>query len=217
MVEVLGAKVLDLNPKFGKRLRLFPSYSIANFQDDKEKNVIIKSHLKFGNNQRNHLKTIYLVRDGRDSLMSYYFYKKSHDGYSEDWDSFFSRFVDSENPSNFSEKVLFDQMGNWSENVQSYMEKKNVLVMKYEDILNDQELGFKSIFDFVGIPLKQYENPLNSILEKKKEEILKKDNRDKEVRRRGSTRNWEEFFSKEQLDAFNRIHGEVLKKFNYPV
>ena len=149
--------------------------------------------------------------------MSYYFYKCKHNKYSESWDSFFERFCEAKKPQTYNEKILFRHIGNWSQNALSYINKDGVLILKYEEAINDIFEVYEKIFTFLKFDRQAYKEAIDEVIRKKENQVKIKSERDKKVRKRGSIENWRHFYSEKQLETFNKIHKNVLDHFNYPL
>lgn len=98
---------------------------------------ILKSHSAF---DRRFRRVIYLVRDGRDVMVSYYDYETKH-----------RRFNGS-----FQEFLLSSQLpyGSWADHVQSWLnarEATDLLVVRYEDLLQDAQPELARMVRFAGI------------------------------------------------------------------
>lgn len=158
---------------------------------------------------------IYLLRDGRDSLLSYYFYNIKHKGYSESWDVFFNRYYESNKYNSYREKYLLANMGNWSDNVNSYLNLNNTLIVKYENLLANPLEYAEKIFSHINISFDKYKSNLELLFKKSKEEMAQKKQRDENERKRGSFGGWQDFYSDKQNELFISRSGEVLKKFDY--
>ncbi|RMF32480.1 MAG: sulfotransferase domain-containing protein [Chloroflexi bacterium] len=88
---------------------------------------------------------IYMVRNGKDVLVSYYHFYKSHLGYKGTFPEFFERFMRG--------KV---QYGSWFKHVAQWRanpRRLNVLYLRYEDLLRDPEGGMREIADFCGFDI----------------------------------------------------------------
>jgi Sulfotransferase domain len=106
---------------------------------------ILKSHECFDPRYRS---VIYIVRDPRDLAISLYYYSMKRryisDGYRIE--TFVPRFVAGE---------FFDYCGTWSEHVSSWLailgSRKKLLLLRYEDMLDDTERELARIAKFLGI------------------------------------------------------------------
>ncbi len=90
-------------------------------------------------------KYIYLVRDGRDVVVSYFHFYKSHLNFQGDFSTFFDLFLRG--------KV---QYGSWFRHVAGWETQKhqpNVLWLKYEDLLTDLAGNLRKIADFCGFQI----------------------------------------------------------------
>jgi len=106
---------------------------------------IFKSHLPYNGKLFSipkGCKYIYLVRNGKDVAVSYYHFYTSHLGFKGTFPEFFERFIRG--------KV---QYGSWFKHVAGWMAHKddpNVLVIRYEDLINDLAGSVQKIADFCG-------------------------------------------------------------------
>ncbi|NJN15539.1 MAG: sulfotransferase domain-containing protein [Oscillochloris sp.] len=94
----------------------------------------LKTHLGYDYRFRN---AIYIVRDGRDTLTSYYHWLNAR----------------RETAVSLRE-IILDQtpMGNWSSHVVGWMQgRSHKLVVRYEELFNDTERQLRHILDFTGM------------------------------------------------------------------
>ncbi|MBN1239575.1 MAG: sulfotransferase domain-containing protein [Gammaproteobacteria bacterium] len=104
---------------------------------------IIKSHLPYSRIPKGPCRYIYVTRSGEDVAASYWRLYRSHLGYKGDFDAFFERFLKG--------RV---QYGSWFEHVAGWLEqagRRNVLHLRYEDLLRDLDGCIARIADFCGI------------------------------------------------------------------
>jgi Sulfotransferase domain len=111
---------------------------------------IFKSHLHFRHLSRWQGRYIYLVRSGKDVMVSYFYFYENYLGYSGTFSDFFRRFMAGE--------VLY---GSWFRHVASWGEHArdaNVLFLHYEDLVNSFEASVLRIASFCGwaIPTERY-------------------------------------------------------------
>ncbi|RPF71511.1 sulfotransferase domain-containing protein [Aurantiacibacter spongiae] len=103
---------------------------------------IIKSHLPFAPYFLDG-KVVYIVRDGRDTILSYYDYFQHIHAYRGSFDQFL-------------QKALAGRMryGSWQDNVGSwygYRDDPNMLLVRYEDMRADPVAMAERILSFCGI------------------------------------------------------------------
>jgi len=85
---------------------------------------------------------IYVERDGLDVLISYFHFYRAYLGFEGTLDDFHRRFVEG--------RV---QYGSWFEHVAGWREKASdadVLIVRYEDLLDDRKAEIERIVDFLG-------------------------------------------------------------------
>ena len=94
-------------------------------------------------------KYIYIARNPKDVMVSYYYHhlsgKGTHD-FSGTWDIFFTLFMNGE--------VIY---GSWFDHVLEWWKHKddpNVLFLKYEDIRKDHSGAVRAMAEFIGVDLK---------------------------------------------------------------
>ena len=176
---------------------------------------IFKSHMPYdmglgGNPARNACRYIYIARNPKDVITSYFHFEKekSWSGYYEgDWDHWFEKFVNGE-----------VQRGDWFHHVLSWWEHRdseNILFLKYEDLKKDTFGVVKQISEFLGIELSMEKT--NEILEKVQFQTMKKDDVLGDVKefnkffRKGKVGSWKEQFTVAQSEAFDEL---CKKKFS---
>ena len=173
---------------------------------------VIKSHEKFDKLLLKNLPIIYLVRDGRDSLISYYYQCVKNCGYTESFDSFLDRYFQRK-LINYRELYLHHVMGDWGENVKSYLDSPNTLVVRYEDLKEDTSSKLNDILRFL-----RYEEIISSdlinevVFQHKKKLLLRKPY---PHGARGIVGGWRIVFTAKQAELFWSRHGDLLSALGY--
>lgn len=180
----------------------------------------IKSHSSY---TEAYPKVIYIVRDGRDVAVSYYYYLQKIGKIASDipFSSFVGRFT----------KDGIGGLGNWSEHVETWLKKtngSNLLLIKYEDMLSDTARELKKVIQFAGLEVDENRvvNAVRASLfeEMQKLEVKQHDdyfarygakNEDIRFVREGKVGNWRSYFSEEDEQKFLILHGDTLRKMNY--
>lgn len=113
----------------------------------------------------------------------------------------------------------------WSNHVKSWTEQKEipVLVVRYEDMIDNTFKEFKKIVDFIGIETndKKIEKAINfssfSELQKQEEQFgfNEKAPKSEKFFRKGKVGSWKEELTKEQVEKIIENHQIVMKKFGY--
>ena len=85
---------------------------------------------------------IYVERDPKDVLVSYFHFYRSYLGFHGSFDDFYRRFMEG--------RV---QYGSWFDHVSSWRKRStdpDVLLVRYEDLLSDRKASIRRIVDFLG-------------------------------------------------------------------
>jgi len=99
-------------------------------------------------------RVIYLVRDGRDAIVSYYHYVRALHGYRRSFEFFIN-----------DAKI---KRGDWAEHVKSWiiqnpvLDNRQILMIKYEDLCTDTIKEVIKMIDFIGLEVN--ENILESAI-----------------------------------------------------
>ena len=108
---------------------------------------IIKTHEYF---DHRYPKTIYIVRDPRDVVLSYYDFQRKYMQIDDAYplEQYVDDFVNG--------KLISIGWGTWGENVASWIytrgKRNNFLLMRYEDMMKDTERELARISEFLDIP-----------------------------------------------------------------
>lgn len=166
--------------------------------------------------KKNYKKVIYIVRDGRDALTSYFFFNKKlgHNFSLEEMVKY--------------GKGIFP--AKWHVHVKEWIKNPynaEILFIKYEDLLEKPTEELLKICEFTGI-----ERDINVIekviagntIEQMKRKARKyggmghvnwKDEKGEKFFRKGKSGDYKNYFTPELIDAFNAEAFEQLEKFHY--
>jgi len=189
-----------------------------------ERPRFIKSHFSYVKKYPN---VIYIVRDGRDVAVSYYHYSIKMGNI--DKSVKFTGFMDEFNSGSVGPCRA------WGKHVESWIGKDedSILVVRYEDLLEDASTQLRRILSFVDIEVRQpdlqravkasnFEN-MKSMEEKQQqkegENFPGKGSADegKRFMRKGERGDWQDWFDEELLHEFESTHRAGLKYGGYPV
>lgn len=161
-------------------------------------------------------KVVYIYRDGRDVIVSYYFWMKKM-GIIGDNVSF----------SDFLHQPL-GQYENWSKHIESWMGRRNVISVRYEDLLIDALPELGKMIRFAGMEVD--EERLKVAVEASDFSRMQKMEKDQNEGffipsgsrrddilfvRRGQSGDWKNHFKKEDEEYFLKLHGKVMKRLGY--
>lgn len=172
---------------------------------------IIKSHATY----TKYPKVIYVVRDGRDVYVSYYFYRIN-------WlppETRFREFLE--------RRDHYPCL--WGEHVRSWLFKinkpSNILIIRYEDMLDNCFEQLHKIVKFIGLDVKgeQMQQAVEASsfknmrsLEMERGRPYKEQERGPDVfLRHGKSGDWRELFGQEEKALFKAREGKVLIRLGY--
>ena len=161
-------------------------------------------------------KVIYLVRDGRDALVSIAHHRANIIEPGTEFESNLKEAIIAENGSYF---------GGWSGNIEQWVSKAD-LIIRYEDLVSNTEKVLAKIEKLLNLPKGDY-SKIPSFENSKKGEYQygswKNNNVDDENRRnrtalffrKGKVNGWKEEMSDEMHDFFWSYHGDTMLKLGY--
>lgn len=179
----------------------------------------IKSHFPFTTDYK---RVVYLVRDGRDVAISYYFHLIKFHEITKETD--FKDYLVT-----FNNGYINRRYSSWSNHVNSWLDRKldNILLVKYEEMKIDPISQVTKILQFAGLPIDEqavveavnYSNFENmKKLENEQQynsRMMAKSDRNMSFVRSGSVGQWNNFFDDKSMQNFERIHGSALKRLGY--
>jgi hypothetical protein len=178
---------------------------------------LLGSHEQYRGKYR---RALYLVRDGRDVLLSEYAYLTSLGLYYKDFDQFVAGFVGS--------RGRVNGFGPWQRHVNSWLNSpiagtSSFLLMQYEALRRNPEASFQRICDFLGIKVSPDRiqraltgNSISRMREKERRAPQLPSGKDTFVRS-GSVQGWRGKLSQSHLEVFEKYAGDVLTRLGYPL
>ncbi len=182
----------------------------------------IKSHFPYSklHQTEKYPKVIYVVRDGRDVAVSYYFYLK-RSGVLSETISFEEALV-------IMEQATLFEYSNWSMHVDSWLSSghSDLHLIRYEDLLDDPDGVATRLFEFIGDPAdpQKLQEALSqshfSNLREKEQNMhgfWRGKPADPSIRfmREGRKRDWENHFPEELARSFYEQHKTLFSKLGY--
>ena len=179
---------------------------------------IIKSHFTY---TQSYPRVIYIVRDGRDVAVSYFYHQKKYRKIDKNMN--FAMFLNKFNDG------TTDNFGKWGDHVNSWLDskKEGILMIRYEELLDRTADKLSAILSFCGLAV----NPLNVELAvanssfstmRQAEKLQQKGNKyfdgsNKSIAfvREGKKGQWENYFNDDMLTEFMSNHGLALKRLGY--
>ncbi len=181
---------------------------------------LIKSHEPYsGPQKRSYHRAIYLIRDGRDVAVSYYYTLIRRGLFQGDFGPFLELFL----------AGGVDGYGPWHEHVESWLDsplrqRGSLLVLRYEDVLAEPVDRLSEAMEFVGVPVDQaraeetvraYSADRMRERERASEFHTKKKRKDIMFVRTASAGDWADTFSAEDTELFERVTGDLLERLGY--
>lgn len=179
---------------------------------------IIQTHERY---RREYGKAIYLVRDGRDVLLSEYAQeKRTQLPYTQDFSTYISAFL----------RGKVQGFAPWHAHVSSWLDSRaakagDLLLIRYEDMRSDAEGILSRTLDFleVSVPTDAIRKAVrnNSLQQMRAKEDQRSRHKSAEEDgrhvRQGSVGGWREKLSAEQAQLFEQHAAEALVRLGYPL
>lgn len=181
---------------------------------------VFKSHLPYRWIPKGPCKYIYVARNGKDVIVSFFHLTTTHMNSRETFPEFFNRFLHSQ----LWHGSWFEHVAEWWKNRQDL----KVLFLKYEDLVYDLENSLQKIIEFCEfdvesekIPqilercsftfMKKHEDKFDPVTEKMLERGFKMNS----FIRKGKVGNWTEYLSSQQEALFEKEFEKRLGKVGY--
>jgi len=180
----------------------------------------IKSHFRYVPDYKN---VIYLVRDGRDVAVSYYFHSKKFGKI--DKEVSFGNFIE-----NYFNKNRLDEFSPWGEHVNSWLDNRpsKFMIVSYEEIHKNPLLLLSKVFNFAGIRNFDEKIAISAIeassfmnmrkIEENQHHIFDKTkNTESSIKlvRNGKSGAWQDWFNDKLLEKFMAKHGSAMRRLQY--
>lgn len=159
-------------------------------------------------------KIAYIVRDGRDATLSYHDYRKKIHGQKEDFDTFLRQCVNN--------RIRY---GSWARNVGSWLAfdaNPAMLILKYEDILDDPHGSFVRILQHFEIEIDA--DRVEAAIRSSSIDRVNKTFGTLTAAAKGpgfsgglggGSGKWRSTYTEEQLDIFMKASADVMSKLGY--
>lgn len=166
--------------------------------------------------------TIYVHRDGRDVMVSLYYYMQS---FSETVrNQSFARFLRGESALAGVDSA-FSRPGFWAHHVKSWLDKDNLLAVSYSDIETDYEATVRRMADFLDVGLGESLRPVSPLGRHADDGMIESMLSRLGVRRRrgspndrpriGRSGDWRRLFDKGDREFFMSEAGHMMRRLGY--
>ncbi len=169
-------------------------------------------------------KIIYVIRDPRDVMVSYYHHEKhfARTVLKRQTEFRFDDELSVNDELSAYIKYRFETKSfpylNWSEHVKKALNDPRILFIKYEELLTDPSAQMAKAIDFLKLKINQ--KRIASIVShhafEKEKRRLKEDRQEYSIHlRKGVSGEWKEIFNKEMLEYIYAHGGEQMRIFEY--
>ncbi len=181
---------------------------------------MIKSHEPYsGPQKRFYRKAIYLVRDGRDVAVSYYYTLIRRELFSGEFSPFLRLFLDGG----------VDGYGPWHRHVESWLgspleQSGSLLVLKYEELLKEPVQNVSAAMEFLGKPVSRtrVEETVDAysadrMRERERQSRFHEDQKRSDIMfvRTAGSGDWARTFGTEDEELFAQVTGDLLPRLGY--
>ena len=169
-------------------------------------------------------KIIYVLRDGRDVMVSQYFYQQCFDERTKEIS--FSQYLREEN--NFDRETYdgaLNRVQYWVFHLNSWISNENCLKISFDDLEKRYRATLQKVSEFIDEPLnrpisdnRMSTNRLAKSFSNFKRKLLpgKQEIRHSSVSfRKGKSRDWKNHFSKSDLEFFDRYSDGLNRELGY--
>ncbi len=166
--------------------------------------------------------TIYVHRDGRDVMVSMYYYMKSLSETVRNQS--FSRFLRAE-PAQARPEAALSRPAYWARHVESWLAKDDLLAVAYRDLETDYAATLRRMADFINVRLNPELKPVDSLSKSDDANALMRfferrgiglpGRRSSDHPRVGKSGDWRHMFDKSDRAFFEREAGEALRRLGY--
>jgi len=180
---------------------------------NKLKHRIIKEHFSYNVAAKQYARrVIYITRDGRDAMVSYWHFCNQQSGTTVSF-------------SNFIKESATHPWGQWNAHVLGWLNAPidGKLILRYEDMLEDTVLCLRKALEFSEIQVS--ESDIKKAVQRASFESMRKLEKTKgfnleqirnvEFVRKGKKGSWKEAFGPEDMELFNKYHGGAIPELDY--
>lgn len=163
-------------------------------------------------------RSIYMVRDARDVLLSEFAFLSALEYYNQDQNSFVNTFL----------YTVVSAYGPWHKNVTSWLDSPianngNMMLVRYEDLRKDPVPLFAQMADFLGATVSEQKiteavenNSIQNMRKKEDKEPVRASIKGRFVRD-GKVRGWVSKLTPEQVALIDKVAGPTLQRLGYPL
>jgi len=176
---------------------------------------LIKHHTAYNSSAEKFMKmAIYLLRDGRDALVSYWHFCNQRDNTSVPFEEFL-----------IASATRPGYYGPWQGHVDGWINSStdSLLVIRYEDMLANPAVTLGNALKFAGLSIDQA--TIERAVEKSAFDTMRRIEKSKglgleglkrvDFVRSGKSGGWKSVFSDRAVDIFKQYHAHSIEKFGY--
>ncbi len=155
---------------------------------------------------------IFVHRDGRDVMVSLYYYMQSISEIVRNQS--FSQFLRGD-PTLHGEDTGLSRPGYWAHHARAWLAQDKLLVISYADLENRYAATVHKLTDFLAVPASATLQPLNKLNPPEATGLLGRLGIRKPQQRIGRSGDWRRHFDKSDLAFFKREAGDMLRRLGY--
>ena len=105
----------------------------------------------------------------------------------------------------------------WAEFVESYLDKNDVFIVKYEDMLANTSAQLEKVLSFLDYEVEEtvIHNAVDKFSFKNQTKRNPGEENKKSFLRKGIAGDWKNYFNKESVNLFDKYYGDMLIKLGY--
>jgi len=214
--EIKDKEFNSLEQKINNGCSIIKTHTDINIEKYFQKNNKLISVVK---KNLNEAKIIYIYRDGRDVMNSLYHYISSYSEIIENIS--FSEFIKRKTTIAFSENRI-TWLEYWVNHVSGWIKEKEILLVKFEDLLMNYDETIKEIFNFIEedlkkdmIDVRRSQNE-KGIFKKIKKIFLKEIIIHSSIFfRKGISGDYANIFKEKDYEYFQKVAGNLQKELKY--
>lgn len=169
---------------------------------------------------------VYLIRDGRDVMVSYYFYRHTYiNSYSLQNPKNWLRKIRSWTKSTLKQEdidlssFLVKYTSNWVNHVQTWLDRNPTAIVRYEDLKTNPEATLTQLFQQLGVAVAPeiWQQALTIFDFKQLAQRQAGEEDRSSFFRKGIVGDWQNYFTADDIEFFRAEAGDILTRTGYKI